>query len=492
MSMLKAGAAAVLVIVAAVGVLAAPTPAQTQLARGRSMWDQRLSKSAIAALETAAKDSSTAAEANEALGRLYMFKGWQQESTLPGWHDEPACRQKALDALRASVKLDPSRASAQEALRTAEGFAAAEKVDPAPPRSSVKEADAALDAERSAAKDTPIDALERTIEARTRVQADAAPYFAGSQILIDRGQYDRAIAWAERGARASDRFIDENISAYQMSGKVQSQYARGRATASDLVGVALFFKKDYTGAAAKLEEAERLWQGLDFGNQLHLAELARARNDVAAARNHYLNALSLAGGSTPARQAATRTLATLPPVAADGAGFDSWLEGELSRRREERKAAALKSLVDRPLPKLTLRTLDGQPYDIARLHGKVVLLDFFASWCGICRQELPQVKTSFAKYSSDPGVAFVLVSIDEDSKRLDRYLAEMKFPFLVVRADAEQVEQAMGFDNVPSTYYIDGDGVVRYQIDGTESHGDSPTRVSWFIDQLTHGRSSQQ
>ncbi len=186
--------------------------------------------------------------------------------------------------------------------------------------------------------------------------------------------------------------------------------------------------------------------------------MARARNvRRARARTHYLNALSLAGGPRRASGRDRRPWRRCRPAATDQAAFDLWLEAELGRRREERKAAALKSLVDRPLPKLTLTTLDGQPYDVAKLRGKVVLLDFFASWCGICRQELPQVKTSFAKYSNDPGVVFLLVSIDEDSKRLDRYLAEMKFPFPVVRADAEQVEQAMGFDNVPATYYIDGD-----------------------------------
>jgi hypothetical protein len=81
-------------------------------------------------------------------------------------------------------------------------------------------------------------------------------------------------------------------------------------------------------------------------------------------------------------------------------------------------------------------------------------------------------------------VAFLLVSIDEDAKRLQRYLTEMKFPFPVARLSAEQAEQAMGFDNLPSTFYVDREGVVRYQILGSESHGDSPTRVSWFIDQL--------
>jgi branched-subunit amino acid aminotransferase/4-amino-4-deoxychorismate lyase len=97
---------------------------------------------------------------------------------------------------------------------------------------------------------------------------------------------------------------------------------------------------------------------------------------------------------------------------------------------------------------------------------------------------LPHLKASYAKYQNDPGVAFLLVSIDEDAKRLQRYLDEMKFPFPVARIAVEQAEQVMRIDNTPSTFYVDRDGVVRYQVIGGESHGDSPTRVSWFIDQL--------
>ena len=81
-------------------------------------------------------------------------------------------------------------------------------------------------------------------------------------------------------------------------------------------------------------------------------------------------------------------------------------------------------------------------------------------------------------------MAFLLVSIDEDSKRLQRYLNEMKFPFPVARAKPEQMEKAMGFDNVPATFYVDKNGIVRYQEIGTDLHGDSPTRFSWFLDRL--------
>jgi len=69
-------------------------------------------------------------------------------------------------------------------------------------------------------------------------------------------------------------------------------------------------------------------------------------------------------------------------------------------------------------------------------------------------------------------------------KRLQRYLNEAKFPFPVARIDATQAQQAMGFDNTPSTFYVDRAGIVRYQLTGGEPHGDSPTRVTWFIDQL--------
>ena len=364
-------AAAVCVTVA---TTLAQSPARDQLARGTALWDQRLAKSAIAALAAAARDRSTAAEAHEALGRLYTFKGWQQDNVFPGWHDEPSVRERALAELTAAVAADPARASAQEALRTAEGFAAADKVDPAPPRPEIRALDAKLQATSNP------DAIVAAVEARAKAQADPAPFFAGAQILIDRGEYDRAIALAERGAAASDRFIDENLSAYQMTGKSQGSYARGHAAAADLVGWAQFLKKDYATAAAKLGEAERLSQGQDFVNQFHLGELARAQSVPARARDHYLDALSLSGGPAPLRQRATAALAGLQADSGNTTGFDAWLEAELTRRRDDRKASALKSLVDRPLPALNLTTVDGKPYDASGLRGKVLLLNFFASW----------------------------------------------------------------------------------------------------------------
>jgi tetratricopeptide (TPR) repeat protein len=214
------------VVLMAAGVLA-QTAARDQIARGNEFWNQRLAKSAISALEAATRDRSTAAEAHEALGRIYTFKGWQQDNVFSGWHDEPSFRERALAELKAAVAADPARASAQEALRIGEGFAAAEKVDPAPPRPEIRALDAKLQSFQTQPAATVAE-IVAAVEARAKAQADPAPYFTGAQILIDRGEYDRAIALAERGATVSDRFIDENLSAYQMTG---SRRAPTRAAA---------------------------------------------------------------------------------------------------------------------------------------------------------------------------------------------------------------------------------------------------------------------
>jgi hypothetical protein len=100
---------------------------------------------------------------------------------------------------------------------------------------------------------------------------------------------------------------------------------------------------------------------------------------------------------------------------------------------------------------------------------------------------LPHLKTAHTKYQDDPAVVFVLVSIDEDDRRLQRYLNEMKFPFLVLRANKDEAQQKMGFDDLPATFYVDRDGIVRFEIRGLESHGDSKDRVSWYLDQLKNG-----
>ena len=76
-------------------------------------------------------------------------------------------------------------------------------------------------------------------------------------------------------------------------------------------------------------------------------------------------------------------------------------------------AAPLK--IGDPVPHFSLQTLDGKTLDITSLKGKVVLLDFWATWCGPCRQAMPELKELLLKNTGKPLVV-VSVSADQDRK----------------------------------------------------------------------------
>jgi hypothetical protein len=101
---------------------------------------------------------------------------------------------------------------------------------------------------------------------------------------------------------------------------------------------------------------------------------------------------------------------------------------------------------------------------------------------------LPHIEKAFERYKDDEGVAFVLVSIDDDPERLARYVAEREFKMTVARLSSEQAEALMGVKDVPAGFYVDPAGVVRFEVRGGETHGDSAERVSWYIEELKRGR----
>jgi thiol-disulfide isomerase/thioredoxin len=81
--------------------------------------------------------------------------------------------------------------------------------------------------------------------------------------------------------------------------------------------------------------------------------------------------------------------------------------------------------------------VDGTPANPAALRGKVVLVDFWATWCGPCKEELPNVLANYEKYHGR-GFEVVGVSLDEDKPRLIKFLEEQKIPWPILFGDAKQ------------------------------------------------------
>lgn len=79
---------------------------------------------------------------------------------------------------------------------------------------------------------------------------------------------------------------------------------------------------------------------------------------------------------------------------------------------------------------------------------------------------------------------FILVSMDDDPARLDRYVAERKFAMPVARYNRADAAKKFNVHDTPTTFYVDAAGTIRYQVIGVEPHGDAVARVTWYIEQL--------
>lgn len=223
--------------------------------------------------------------------------------------------------------------------------------------------------------------LLAAINARNRMRPDPAPYLVGANALVARAALlDDAIRLAEASIPAAETFVNENIGSYKMSGKVQGSLNRSRASAADLIGWANFLKKNTGPAAIKLEESERLSRGLDGVNQFHLGELARNRGDFEKAREFYLNQLTLQTPPLITAQGKKALAEVYGKLGNNPADFEVYLKDELDRRHEARRTALVRSMVDQRLPDMKLASVAGGTIDVSGLRGKVLLLNFFASW----------------------------------------------------------------------------------------------------------------
>jgi peroxiredoxin len=97
---------------------------------------------------------------------------------------------------------------------------------------------------------------------------------------------------------------------------------------------------------------------------------------------------------------------------------------------------------------------------------------------------LPLIQKAYGKYQGMPGVKFILVSLDDDPARLEKYVAERKFAMPVLRYHREQAAKVFNVHDTPTTFYVDKSGTIQYQVTGIEPHGDAVDRVSWYIENL--------
>jgi thiol-disulfide isomerase/thioredoxin len=116
----------------------------------------------------------------------------------------------------------------------------------------------------------------------------------------------------------------------------------------------------------------------------------------------------------------------------------------------------------RMAPACAVTTLDGQHISMDDLQGKVVLLDFWATWCGPCREALPHLRDVAKKFQGQPLVV-LSVSLDSDEEKWKKFIAENSMTWAQYRDGgfASPISKLFGVTAIPHTFTIDAEGVLQ-------------------------------
>ncbi len=127
----------------------------------------------------------------------------------------------------------------------------------------------------------------------------------------------------------------------------------------------------------------------------------------------------------------------------------------------------------------TLKNLDDKPVSLADLKGKIVVLNFWGTWCAPCVREMPEMQELYKKYSKDKDVAIITINNDDDLAKVQKFMNDRKFGFPVLRDDHYLDDAGIGV--FPTTWFISRDGKIIYETNFSDKLVEE---FSWRIEEL--------
>ena len=227
----------------------------------------------------------------------------------------------------------------------------------------------------------------------------------------------------------------------------------------------------------------------DDGAEAYRAAKALAAGDKAAAID-WLRKASKRGYANYREAERDQELAPLrgdPAFAAIVKEFKS----QHDKDAPARKSDILSKLLSKPAPAFDVMTLDSTRVSLGGLKGKVVVLDFWATWCSPCRMTLPLVKDLHVAMKEEP-VEILCMNVwerDPGRTKVAPYWKENSYPMTVGLASPEDA-QAYEVSGIPTLFVLDQEGQLRFRHVGYSPYMDE--EVGWVIESLLHGKGSDR
>ncbi len=176
---------------------------------------------------------------------------------------------------------------------------------------------------------------------------------------------------------------------------------------------------------------------------------------------------------------------------AEYAGFIEGLQNEYKAKHKEE---IIKKMINEAAPQFALQDFSGNTVSLADLKGKVVVADFWATWCEPCKASFPGMQMAVNKYKDDPDVKFVFIDSweskkpDEMLKGADEFIKKNNYTFHVLLDTEDKVISNFGVAGIPTKFVIDPAGNIRFKSIGYEGNAEILVdELSAIIDVLKSG-----
>jgi peroxiredoxin len=127
-------------------------------------------------------------------------------------------------------------------------------------------------------------------------------------------------------------------------------------------------------------------------------------------------------------------------------------------------------VVGAPAPDFTLSDLSGQPVKLSALKGQVVLINFWATWCGPCQLEMPAIQKAYDAQKGQ-GLTVLAVNLNEPAKDVQTYVNNLNLNFPVLLDPGDSISNLYRVRGYPTSFFVDRNGMVAVEQVGMMSEG---------------------